>query len=73
MKTNVVKELVHLGLLVGLVSTFEFVEDLKVLFRSEKVEEDIVLGTDSHQIASLIHIVEHVNAEQIGRAFRGVQ
>jgi hypothetical protein len=49
--------------LVYLGDTLEVTESLKMLFRREQIEENIVLRADTQEVSNFIHIFEEVNTK----------
>ena len=43
-----------------LVCTLELIEDIKMLLRGQQVKKHIMLGADAHDLASFIHLREHI-------------
>ncbi len=46
-------------------TSFEIIKDVKVLFRSEKIEEDVMLGAYTHHLTNRIHLVEQIFAVDV--------
>lgn len=55
---NVNDETIDFLAFVGGVATFEIVEDVQVLFWSEQIKQDVMLGTYTKVVSDLVHLFE---------------
>jgi len=55
------------------VNALEVGVKFEVLSDSERLEQDVVLGTHAQVLPQLVHVLEAVNAEDFSLAFSGLQ
>ena len=67
-KTNISDQRVDLVLLFVGVTTFEIIEDIEVLARGQKVKQNVMLRTNSHEFTDLVHFLEDVDVIAKGAA-----
>ena len=69
-KPNISNEIDDFLLLLSGVASFEVVEDGQVFNRSQVVEQNIVLGTDTHELPHLLRLLEDIKPIDVSLPLR---
>ena len=69
-KADIFDQGIDFTLLVSGVTTFEIVENVKVLARGQQVKKYVMLRAHTHELAHLVHLLEQINVVALGIALR---